>query len=339
MADYAIGLSFHKAHRTLVRAVELTPPCRYFATRSGAGYITLPTLDTGSRYVELQGIQQSNFQISDADQEFRLLGDDGWSDSVITGSRVQVSNSSYFMKDTEVPADQNCPVFRGGYDEGFSIIEKCRSNKNREVYIEVLKEMGQADGDTGNWIYDFTGFNCVMLNFNEGKSAEGLTQISFDMMSRGRPVFGLYDAGSSPIAFGGVNSRLLETASGTGDRRYAVVPADNAVDIVVSSSPTVTYTSDGTVALTQLTLGTTDGDGFVLENASSGAIVPVVVSLGGAGTNVVTINPVTDLAAATIYRLIARDGAIMQAVDGAGLASPTGYKQPLQGFTTTFRTA
>lgn len=26
MADYAIGLSFHKAHRTIVRAVDLTPP-------------------------------------------------------------------------------------------------------------------------------------------------------------------------------------------------------------------------------------------------------------------------------------------------------------------------
>lgn len=339
MADYAIGLSFHKANRTLVRAVDLTPPCRYFASRSSAGYITLPTLDTGSRYVELQGIQQSNFQISDSDQEFRLLGDDGWSDSVITGSRVQVSNSAYFMKDTEVPAGQNCPVFRGGYDEGFAVIEKCRANKNREVYIEVLKEMGQADGDTGNWIYDFTGFNCVMLNFNEGKSAEGLTQISFDMMSRGRPVFGLYDAGSSPIPFGGVNSRLLETAPSTGSRRYAVVPADNAQAVVVSSSLTVTYTTDGTAALTQLSLGTPDGDGFVLENASSGALVPATVSLGGAGTNVVTLDPATDLGAGTIYRLIARDGAVMQAVDGTGAASPSGYKQPLQGFTTTFRTA
>ena len=56
MADYAIGLSFHKAHRTVVRAVNLTPPCRYFATRDTAGLITLPTFDAGSSYVEIQGV-------------------------------------------------------------------------------------------------------------------------------------------------------------------------------------------------------------------------------------------------------------------------------------------
>lgn len=336
MADYAIGLSFHKAHRTLVRAVELTPPCRYFATRAASGYVTLPVLDPGARYVELQGLQQSNFQISDNDQEFRLLGDDGWSDSVITGSRVQVSNTAYFMKNTEIPAGQNCPVFRGGYDEGFAIIEKCRGNKEREVYIEVLKELGQADGSSGNWIYDFTGFNCVMLNFNEGKSAEGLTQITFDMMSRGRPVFGLYDAGSTALAFGGVNSTLLATAPSSGTRRYATVPAANASAIVVSANLTVTYTSDGTVALTQLFLGDPAGSGFVLENPSTGAVIPCAVSLA---SNVVTINPVNDLAAATIFRLVVRDGAIMQAVDGAGNASASGFRQPLQGFSTTFRTA
>jgi hypothetical protein len=33
------------------------------------------------------------------------------------------------------------------------------------------------------------------------------------------------------------------------------------------------------------------------------------------------------------------DGAITQAVDANGTASPSGYKKPLQGFSRTFRTA
>ena len=61
MADYAIGLSFHKAHRTIVRAIGLNAPCRYFATRSDAGMITLPTLDPGDGYVEIQGVTQTDF--------------------------------------------------------------------------------------------------------------------------------------------------------------------------------------------------------------------------------------------------------------------------------------
>ena len=336
MADYAIGLSFHKAHRTIVRAVDLTPPCRYFASRDAAGMITLPTLDAGSSYVELQGITQTSFQINDNNQEFRLLGDDGWMDSVITGSSVQASVTAYFLKDAEIPAGQNCPTFRGNYDEGFNLIQKARYNKDFEIYIEFLKELGQANGSSGNYIYDFTGFNAVIQNYQESMNAEGLTEITFDLMSRARPVFGRYDGGSTPISFGGVQSSLLFTAPSSGTRRYAVVPADNASAVVVGNNLTVTYTSDGTAALTQLALGQTDGSGFRLEVASTGAKVDAAVTLA---SNVVTINPSANLSAATIYRLRVADGAITQAVDANGNASASGIKRPLQGFTTTFRTA
>ena len=336
MADYAIGLSFHKAHRTLVRAVDLTPPCRYFATRDTAGLITLPTLDAGTSYVEMQGITNTTFAINDNNQEFRLLGDDGWMDSVITGSSVQASVTAYFLKNAEIPAGQNCPQFRGDYEEGFALIEKARYNKDFEIYIEFLKELGQAEGTTGDYIYDFTGFNAVVSNYNENITAEGLTEVSFDLMSRSRPVFGRYDAGSTPLSFGGVQTGLLFTAPSSGTRRYASVPAANASAIVVSADLTVTYTSDGAAALTQLSLGQTDGSGFRLEVADTGVLVPATVTLA---TNVVTINPTASLTAATIFRLRVADGAIKQAIDGSGAASASGVRTSLEGFETLFRTA
>ena len=334
MADYAIGLSFHKAHRTIVRAVDLTPPCRYFASRDTSGYITLPTLDAGNSYIELQGITQTSFRINDQNQDFRLLGDDGWMDSVITGSSVQASVTAYFLKDAEVPAGQNCPVFQGNYDEGFNLIQRARYNKDYEIYIEFLKELGRSNGSTGNYLYDFTGFNAVIQNYQEQVNAQGLTEITFDLMSRARPVFGRYDAGGSAISFGGVQSSLLFLVNGT--RQAAVVPADNASAVVVGNDLTVTYTSNGTAALTQLSLGQTDGAGFRLEVASTGVAVPAAVSLA---SNVVTINPSSNLGSGTIYRLRVADGAITQAVDANGSASASGVKRPLQGFTTTFRTA
>lgn len=336
MADYAIGLSFHKAHRTLVRAVDLTPPCRYYATRDTAGLITLPTLDTGARYVEMQGITNTTFAINDNNQEFRLLGDDGWMDSVITGSSVQASVTAYFLKNAEIPAGQNCPQFRGDYEEGFALIEKARYNKDFEIYIEFLKELGQAEGTTGDYIYDFTGFNAVVSNYNENITAEGLTEVSFDLMSRGRPVFGRYDAGSTPLSFGGVQTGLLFTDRTTGTRRFATVPAANASAIVVSADLTVTYTNDSAAALTQLSLGQTDGSGFRLEVADTGVLVPATVTLA---SNVVTINPTASLTAATIFRLRVADGAIKQAIDGSGAASASGVRTSLEGFETVFRTA
>lgn len=334
MADYAIGLSFHKAHRTIVRAVDLTPPARYFATRDSAGMITLPTLETGKSYIQLEGITQTSFQINDNNQEFRLLGDDGWMDSVITGSSVQASVTAYFLKDAEIPAGSVDPVFRGNYNEGFDLIQRARYNKDFEIYIEFLKELGQANGSSGNYIYDFTGFNAVIQNYQESITAEGLTEVSFDLMSRARPVFGRFDNGSTAIATGGVQSNLLFLVNGT--RQAAVVPADNASAVVVGNDITVTYTSNGSAALTQLALGQTDGSGFRLEVASTGVKVPAAVSLA---SNVVTINPDANLAAGTIYRLRVADGAITQAVDANGSASASGIKRPIQGLTTTFRTA
>jgi hypothetical protein len=330
MADYAIGLSFHKAHRTLVRALELTPPRRYFATRNADGFVTLPSLDLGQTYVELQAITQSSFQINDNDQEFRILGDDGWADSLITGSRVQASNTAYFMKDTQVASD-GIPLYKGNYDEGFALIEKSRYNKDFEIYVEFLKEIGQAEGQAGNWIYDFTGFNCVLMNFNEQKSAEGLTEVTFDMMSRGRPVFGRYDAGPNPLLFGGIQSNVLTLEAGV--RQATTVPANNATGTSVSADITVTYTVDGSAPLTQLDLGSV---GATVQSVSTGVSVPVTMSLAG---NVLTLNPDVDLAAGTIFRLAVPDGAVTQRVDGTGAASASGVRRPIQGLTISFRTA
>lgn len=192
-ADYAIGLAMHKAHRTLVRAVGLTAPCRYFAARNATtGVITLPTLDTGDAYITIEGVSNTSFQINDTNQDFRLLGDDGWGDSVITGSSVQASVTTYFMRDTVTAQNDACPTFVGNYEEGFNLFQRARYDKNYEVYFEFLKELGRATGATGDYVYDFTGFNAVVSNYQEQMSAEGLTEISLDLMSRGRPVFGKY---------------------------------------------------------------------------------------------------------------------------------------------------
>lgn len=323
MADFAIGAAFHKAHRTLVRAVPLRAPQRLFASRDSAGFVTLPALPSGSSYIEMQGVTSASFQLDDNDQEFRLMGDDGWSDSVTTGSRVRSSMRSYFIKDIETPAGTTTPQFRGDYSEDFALIERSRDDKEFEVYFELLKEMGRANGDSGDYIYDYAGFNGVIRNYNDGGAAEGLTEISFDVMSRGRPVFGRYNAGAAPLSIGQVQSALLALVPGT--RQVATVPVDNATAVAEGDNLTLTYTSNGTLALADLSIG---NGGFTLVSASSGVAVPVVATIA---TNVVTINPAANLAAATIYKLQVADGAVVQAVNG--------YKRPIAGFNITFRTA
>jgi hypothetical protein len=284
MADFQIGNAFVKANRTVVRGYALSNATRLFATRNGVtGLITLPTLPNSGSYVNFQGVTQASFQVNDNNQEFRLLGDDGWSDSVITGSSVQSSVTAYFQKDIDANATSLItgtwggtitggsgytngsysnvplttsgsgtgatanitvsggavtavvivnggsgyanadtlsasntnlggagtsfsltvaaarlsagPIFLGGYDEAFAMIERARYDKSFEIYFEFLKELGQLnDGsaDAAKYAYDFAGFNGCIMNYNESNSAENLVEVSFDVMSRGRPVFGRY---------------------------------------------------------------------------------------------------------------------------------------------------
>ena len=336
MADFAIGQGFIKAHRSILQMTPLRAPCRYFPTRDNSGFITRPTFDAGDWARELQTVKQVSFSVDNNDKEFRLIGDEGWSDSVTTGARVSANFDTFFSKSIVQPATAGCPEFRGDYSEEFAIVEKSRYDTDFEVFVEMFKELGRAGGSTGDYIYDYAAFNCCLRNYKEPQAAEDLINVTFDGMSRGRAVFGRFNAGSSPLASGAIQSVILATAPTSGTRRYAVLPLDNGTAAVVTANQTVTYTSDGTVALTQLALGAADGSGFRLELASSGVRIPAVVTLAA---NVVTINPVADLSAATIYRLVVRDGAITQAVDANLAASPTGIRRPLAGFSTSFRTA
>ena len=336
MADFAIGQGFIKAHRSILLMTPLRAPCRYFPTRDSSGFITRPTLDAGDWARELQTVKQVSFSVDNNEKEFRLIGDEGWSDGVTTGSKVSASFDTFFSKSIVQAATAGCPEFRGDYSEEFAIVEKARYDTDFEVFVEMFKELGRASGSSGDYVYDYAGFNCCLRNYKEPQAAEDLINVTFDGMSRGRAVFGRFNAGGAPLSSGAIQSVILATAPSSGTRRYAVVPVDNGTAIVVGANQTVTYTSDGTAALTQLALGAADDSGFRLEVASSGVRVPAVVTLA---SNVVTINPVADLSAATIYRLVVRDGAITQAVNASLVADATGIRRPLAGFSTSFRTA
>jgi hypothetical protein len=55
-------------------------------------------------------------------------------DSVITGSSVQASVTAYFLKNAEIPAGQNCPQFRGDYEEGFASSRKPLQQGLRDLH-------------------------------------------------------------------------------------------------------------------------------------------------------------------------------------------------------------
>lgn len=240
MANYAIALSFVKANSTIVRGVGLTAPRRYFALRNPeSNFVIPPTLDPGDSYVEFEGLTGCNFQINDTNQDFRLLGDDGWGDSVITGSTVQASCTGFFLKKV-IP--DNPPKFAPDYNAGFELIQRSRYNKDFEIYMEFMKPLNLDP--LGHTVFDYTGFNAVIMNYSENENAEGLIEVSFDLMSRGRAVFGKY----VELTGGLVQVKVENGGSGYKPGNYLDKPvfgndlraSGGTVDVTVDANGTVT---------------------------------------------------------------------------------------------------
>lgn len=267
MANYAIALSFIKANTTVVRGLGLKAPRRYFGVRDPqTGYVTLPTLDPGDTYVPIEGLTGCNFKVNDTNKDFRLLGDDGWGDSVITGSAVQGSCTGFFLKKI-VPG--NPPSFQPDYSPGFELIQRARYDKDFEVYFEFLKSLG--NNELGQTIFDFSGFNACIMNYSENEQADGLLEVSFDLMSRGKAVFGRYAEETGGLKDVVITSGGLGYKPGT----YANCPVVGGfgngaqVDVIVGATTEVT---DVTVKI--------PGSGYKIADV----LTVSNTNLGGAGS-------------------------------------------------------
>lgn len=236
MSTFARGQAFHKASRTIIRAVEPSSPRAFVSTYDANGFIIPPALGEAEYYVDMQGISQMSISVNDNNQDIRVLADSGWTDGVVISSSITVSVTSYFMRELEyiegwapgvrasVPtmsAYANGAIVctipdrtSGAWERGFSLIAKARYEKdigrivhdpkirNNRIYIEILKELGNEDGNPdSDLIYDFLGFEAVVSNYSENENADGLTEVSYDLISVGTPSVGKYTEGTEAPKF------------------------------------------------------------------------------------------------------------------------------------------
>ena len=320
--------------------------------KAGTDRTELSRIDNGRLAMyEFQGATTSNFQISDDETTYRLIGDAGWGDGVITNSRVQMSVTSYFLKNLEWAGDPESPTYfvqKGKFDEAQSIIAKFKNNKDFEAWIEVWKLIDTIDG--GVSVYDVSCFAGVVMNYQEQYPADGLVECSFDVMSRGEAYIGLYDA-ISPVRTGlpnkltyaglpavdGVGSILRKvTAEVTVGATATAVPlTDTLTGVALTSDVTFKFTNGSNVALTNLVAA---GDALTkpkarLVKVSDKSFVPAALTVN-ATTGLVTLNPASDLAPSTAYYAEVEDGTLNQKVDALGVSSVSGTPQPLIGLRT-----
>lgn len=324
----------------------------------GSDRTELYRIDNGKLAMyEFQGATTSNFQISDDETTYRLVGDSGWTDGVITNSRVQMSVTAYFLKNLEWAGDAEAPTYfsqKGKFDEVQAIVSKFKNNKEFEAWIEIYKLIDTIDG--GVSVYDAACFAGVVMNYQENYPADGLVECSFDVMSRGEAYMGLYDsigllrtglpnralqAGLPAVGPTGSVLRQVSAAVDVGVTETTIPLAGGLTGVAVATDVTFKYTNGSGVALANLVAGadTVTKPRARLVKASDKTFVPAAVAVDGtAGT--ITLTPSTALSAATEYWAEVELGAMQQKVDASLVASPTGSPAPLIGLKTgIFKTA
>jgi protein subunit release factor A len=152
----------------------------YVGAVSGVARPTVTTTSTGVTVSGaptmhyLAGVTNASVAINDAEQEYYLLGNGGFVDSVVTTTRAQASITTYFQKDLDGTNLQS-----EGVDEALNTILLARNDKDAEVFVEVYKLIG------GSFNYDATMFSARVMNYSESYPADNLVEVTFDLMSRG----------------------------------------------------------------------------------------------------------------------------------------------------------
>lgn len=162
-----------KSQDTIVYVGALSGATRPIITPAVSGAFTRPTSGVPSPMYFLGGVTNASVAFNDGEQEYYLLGNGGFADSVKVTQRCQASITSYFQKDLDGSA-----IDETKFDEAMGLVLRGRTEKDFEVYVEIFKHMG---GQT----YDLTCFAATVMNYNESYPADNLVEATFDLMSRG----------------------------------------------------------------------------------------------------------------------------------------------------------
>lgn len=162
-----------KSQDTIVYVGALSGATRPAITPAANGALTRPSSGVPANMYFLGGVTTASVSFNDGEQEYYLLGNGGFADSVKVTQRCQASITSYFQKDLD-----GSSIDPTQFDEAMALILRGRTEKDFELYVEIFKHLG---GQT----YDLTCFAGTVMNYSESYPADNLVETTFDLMSRG----------------------------------------------------------------------------------------------------------------------------------------------------------
>ena len=182
------GGAFAKGRDRIVRIAD-PGGTRRNCTVSG-GNITMPT---GLTYSFLKGATQAEFTPAPNSQEFFLLGDNGWRDSVGVTQAGELACSAFFINSLDA---SNIP--QAEVDPGLQLVLNAESDPDIEIWVEMFTFLGEDASN--NYIYHARAFQGAIVNVSEAAPSDGLIEYSWSFQSRGEVWAGLFNNSTSALS-------------------------------------------------------------------------------------------------------------------------------------------
>ena len=182
------GGAFAKGRDRIVRVADPGSTRKSATVTSGA--ITAPASLT---YKWLKGATRAEFTPAPNSQEFYLLGDSGWRDSVGVTQAGELACSAFFINSLDA---SNVPP--AGIDAALRLVLDAESDPDVELWVEMFTFLG-TDA-TGNYKYHARMFQACVTGVSEAAPSDGLIEYSWTFQSRGRIWSGIFDSSTTALS-------------------------------------------------------------------------------------------------------------------------------------------
>tara|TARA_X000000950_G_scaffold79132_1_gene99495 strand:+ start:431 stop:1003 length:573 start_codon:yes stop_codon:yes gene_type:complete len=182
------GGAFAKGRDRIVRVADPGGTRKSCTVESGV--ITLPS---GLVYNFLKGATRAEFTPAPNSQEFFLLGDNGWRDSVGVTQAGELACSAFFINDLDASNEPTDAI-----DPALQLVLNSESDPDVEIWVEMFTFLGLDSSN--NYKYHCRAFQGSIVNVSEAAPSDGLIEYSWTFQSRGEIWAGTYDNSTAALS-------------------------------------------------------------------------------------------------------------------------------------------
>ena len=185
------GGAFAKGRDRIVRIADPADQ-RLSPASDGAGIVSgAYTSPTGATLINFKGLTQAEYTPAPTSQEFFLLGDEGYRDSVGVTQAGELACTSFFINSLSSGAPQ------ADIDPALTLVMNAESNPDNEIWVEMLTFLGQDA--SSNYLYFVRAFQACVTGVSEAAPSDGLIEYSWTFQSRGEVFVGTLNNSTTEI--------------------------------------------------------------------------------------------------------------------------------------------